>query len=52
MALVLCHVLAMIDRLHEKMLRLCTMLPKVKARNVMLMLRAKLARCDEGQRVC
>jgi hypothetical protein len=48
MALVLHRVLAMIDRIRERMSRLCKMLPKDVARNVMLMLRTKLTRCDEG----
>jgi hypothetical protein len=50
-ALVLHCVLAMIDRPHEKMLKLCKTLPKVEARNIVLMPRAKIARCEEGQRV-
>jgi hypothetical protein len=48
MALVLHRVLAMIDRIHERMLRLCKMLPKDVARNIMLISRTKLTRCDEG----
>jgi predicted site-specific integrase-resolvase len=45
------HVLAMLNRPHERMLKLCKMLPKVKVRNLVLMPRAKLTRCEESQRV-
>jgi hypothetical protein len=51
MALIFCRVLAMIHMPHERMPRLCKTLPKVEARNVMLMPRTIPVRCEEGQHV-
>jgi hypothetical protein len=48
MALVLL-VLAMINRVRERIPRLCGTSPKVKTRSVILAPRAKLARSEEGQ---
>jgi hypothetical protein len=48
MALVL-HVLAMINRVRDRILRLCGTSPKVETRSIILALRAKLVRCEEDQ---
>jgi hypothetical protein len=49
MALVLHRMLTMINMPRERVPRLCKMLQKVKTRNIVLMPRTKLMRCEEGQ---
>jgi hypothetical protein len=48
MAMVL-RVLAMINRVRERILRLCETSSKVKTRSIILAPRAKLARCGDVQ---